>query len=130
MRTSLVTPYIFAALVVILAANAGLTEMLGAHPFWAVRVAWMGVPIGLVLALLAKSMGLGWVFRVLLFVTGLAAAYALASFGKGRFAASFAEDRAAGQMWYIGWIAATGFAAALIAATFSPTRSHGNTSQG
>lgn len=121
MQTSLVTPYIFAALVVIICANAGLAEALGAHPFWAVRVAWVGVPIGLILAIGAKRVGLAWVMRILGFLICLAGAYAVASFGKERFAASFAEDTFAGRMWYFGWIAVTGFAAALVAAVFSPT---------
>ena len=123
MRTSLITPYIFSALVVIVSANAGLNQLLGAHPFWSVSVAWIGVPVGLILAIAIKYLGLGWTQRVLLFLVCLVAAYALASFGKARFAASFAEDATAGRLWYFGWIAAAAFAAALIAATFSPTRS-------
>ena len=124
MRTSLVTPYIFAALVVIVSANAGLTETLGAHPFWSISVAWIGVPVGLVLAILVKRMGLAWVYRVLAFLALAIAAYAVAVTGKERFAASFAEDTMAGRMWYFGWIAICGFVAALVAALFSPTRSH------
>lgn len=122
MQTSLVTPYIFSALVVILAANAGLTESVGAHPFWAISVAWIGVPIGLVLALATKTLGVAWLFRVLVFLICVIAAYALAAVGKERFAASYAEDRLAGQMWYFGWIALISSATALIAALFSPTR--------
>ena len=121
MQTSLVTPYIFAALVVILAANSGLTESLGAHPFWAISVAWIGVPIGLVLALAAKTLQVAWLIRVLIFLICVSAAYTLAAVGKERFAASYAEDRFAGQIWYFGWIASTCAATALIAAIFSPT---------
>ncbi len=122
MKTSLITPYIFAALVVIVAANAGLTIHLGAHPFWAVGVSWIGVPAGLILALGLKKAGLSWLARILLFLICLTAAYALASYGKARFAASIAEDVAAGRLWYLGWIAVTGFTTAIIAAAFSPTR--------
>ena len=122
MQTSLVTPYIFAALVVILAANSGLTETLGAHPFWAISVAWIGVPIGLVLALTSKTLGVAWLLRVAFFLLCVVAAYALAALGKERFAASYAEDRLAGQMWYFGWVASTCAGTALIAAIFSPTR--------
>ena len=124
MRTSLVTPYIFSTLLVIVSANAGLVEMLGGHPFWSISVAWIGVPIGLALAIGAKSAGLGWRIRVIVFLVCLIAAYAAAFFGKQQFAASFAEDRLAGQFWYFGWIAATAAAAALVAAIFSPTRAH------
>lgn len=122
MQTSLVTPYIFAALVVILGANAGLTETLGAHPFWSIRVAWVGVPLGLIAAVAAKHLGGRWALRTALFLIGAAIAYAIAVAGKDRFAASFAEDVLAGQLWYFGWIATCAFAAALIAAAFSPTR--------
>ncbi len=121
MRTSLATPYIFAALVVILGANAGLVETLGAHPFWAIRAAWIGVPLGLVAAIAAKLAGFGWRVRVLAFLAFAIAAYIVAIVGKDRFVTSFAEDILAGRMWYFGWIAACGFATALIAATFSPT---------
>ena len=121
MRISLVTPYIFSALVVILAANAGLTELLGAHPFWSIAIAWIGVPIGLILPIATRWLDLRWLVRVLIFAVALAATFALASYGKERFAASFAEDRAAGRIWYMGWIATMAFASAFIAALFSPT---------
>lgn len=124
MQTSLVTPYIFAALIVIVGANSGVNELLGAHPFWAVSVAWVGVPAGLLLAIAAKLLGLRWVYRILLFFICLVAAYAIASFGKARFTDSFAADSGAGRLWYFGWIAASGFATAFIAAAFSPTRTH------
>lgn len=122
MQTSLVTPYIFAALMVILGANAGLVEKLGAHPFWSIHVAWIGVPLGLIAALAAKFLGIGWLYRVLAFLACAVAAYAIAVTGKDRFASSFAEDVTAGRMWYFGWIAACGFGTSLIAALFSPTR--------
>lgn len=122
MRTSLVTPYIFAALAVILGANAGLVETLGAHPFWAIHVAWIGVPIGIVIAIAAKLIGLGWLFRVLIFLACTVAAYAIAVAAKDRFTASFAEDVMAGRLWYLGWIATCAFATTLISAVFSPTR--------
>lgn len=121
MRISLVTPYIFSALVVILAANAGLAERLGAHPFWSIAVAWIGVPIGLLMAMATRWFSLKWPLRVAVFGVGLAASFLMAGYGKERFAASFAEDAAAGRMWYMGWIATMAFASAFIAALFSPT---------
>lgn len=122
MQTSQVTPYIFAALVVILSANTGVTQWLGAHPFWSVKVAWFGTPLGLILAILAKRAGLAWLTRTAIFLLCLAVAYAIALSGKERFAASFAEDAIAGRMWFFGWVATTGFSAAAIAALFNPTR--------
>jgi hypothetical protein len=122
MQTSQATPYIFAALMVILCANSGVTQWLGAHPFWSVKVAWYGTPLGLILAFLAKRAGLAWLTRTAIFLFCLALAYAIASSGKERFAASFAEDAIAGRMWFFGWVATAGFAAASIAAIFNPTR--------
>ena len=124
MRTSLVTPYIFSALVVIVAANAGLTTSLGAHPFWAVQIAWIGVPIGLALAILTKFLGTTWRLRVTLFAFCTIGAAAAAYFGKSSFAAFFAENALAGKAWYFGWIAVAAFTTALIAAVFSPTPHH------
>lgn len=121
MRTTLVTPYIFAAIVVILSANAGATQVFGAHPFWSVTVAWIGTPLGLIAALALKAAGLRWLARVAIFSVLLALAYAVASVGKANFVASYAEDGLAGTMWHAGWIATTASAAALIAALFSPT---------
>ena len=123
MRFSYTTPYLFAAIVVILGANIGLTEILGAHPFWAVSIAWVGVPIGLIAAFVVKHLGWSWRIRSLTFLVCLAIAYGVAHFGKDRFAASFAEDALAGRMWYFGWIAVAATATASMAAIFSPTKS-------
>lgn len=121
MRTSLVSPYIFAALVVIVSANAGFAVVLGAHPFWAIQVAWIGVPLGLILAIAAKHFDIRYIRRVILFGLCLALAYAVATWGKQNFAASIGEDRFAGLMWYLGWIATMCFATATISALFGPT---------
>ena len=121
MKTTHATPYIFAALVVIVLANAGLATTLGAHPFWSVSIAWIGTPIGLVLALTARWTGLRWTLRTLGFFALIAGAFALAVFGKQRFVTSVAGDTAAGHMWYFGWIAVACFSAALIATAFGPS---------
>jgi len=91
-----------------------LTQALGAHPWWAHKVIWLGLPLGvglyatawtLRLTHRAKSIG----FALLTFV-----AFGLATLGKSRFAASFAEDAIAGQMWFLGWIATCALAAATL----------------
>lgn len=122
MQTTRITPHIFAALAVILAANSGLTTQLGAHPFWAVQTAWVGVPAGLALAVLLKWIRARWLTRAITLCMALGLSFALAHFGKERFAASFAEDRAAGQAWFYGWIAVMTFATAAIATIFSSDR--------
>lgn len=123
MEVSSITPYLLAALAVIVGANYGLPITFGAHPFWAVSVAWIGVPLGLILAFVARSRGLGWMSRVLTFALGLCIAYVIATFGKAGFAASYAESALAGRLWYFGWIASMAFASALVAAALSPGRS-------
>ncbi len=74
---------------------------LGAHPFWADQVLVWGTPIGIVLAL--ATMRLHAIGRVIGFVVLTGIAYAIANTGKTRFAASYAEDSFAGQMWFFGW---------------------------
>ncbi|WP_424970950.1 hypothetical protein [Dinoroseobacter sp. S76] len=96
-----------------LANQTGLPRTLGAHPFWATQVLWIGAPIGLLLALLATLRGHGRL-GLLGGIALSAAAYGTATYGRIAFAASYAEDALAGQLWYFGWIAlATGAALAL-----------------
>lgn len=118
-RLNSMLPYLIAAISVIAAAYLGLTTALGAHPFWSVSVAWIGVPIGLLLALLGRTFGLRRSLQVLVFLIGLTVAFAVASLAKERFAASFADDALAGRFWHFGWIAITAFAAAMISALIS-----------
>jgi len=95
-----------AAAVVAIGGHVGLTEWLGAHPLWSLKVAYLGIAVGLSLAVLAA------LARLRAGATGLAGAALLvaaglvAGIGKARFAASYAEDALAGRMWFLGWIAA------------------------
>lgn len=111
---------ILLAILVALALALGLTGLavhLGAHPFWADTVVWIGAALGLVAALLSErmrpSLGLGG-FAL---VTALAVWAAVA--GKARFVASYAEDAFAGRLWYFGWI---GFFAGLFGLVFLALR--------
>lgn len=113
-----ISPYLIAAIVVITAANFGLSRSLGAHPFWSVTIAWIGAPIGLIIAFLTRSRR--WIARIGIFFLLLAGSAAAAHFGRLNFAASFAEDKLAGQAWYFGWIAVAIFSAALIIAILTP----------
>ncbi|MEM1078528.1 MAG: hypothetical protein AAGI09_08375 [Pseudomonadota bacterium] len=98
-----------------LANQTGLPRAHGAHPFWATQVLWIGAPVGLALALL----GLLRNRHGIMALGGLAlsaAAFGVATYGRMAFAASYAEDTLAGQLWYFGWIAfATGGALTLAA---------------
>jgi hypothetical protein len=80
---------------------AQLPVKLGAHPIWADHVLVIGAIGGTLCAIV--TLRIGYAKRILLF-SGLATLSAAAAYiGKTRFAASFAEDAFAGQMWYFGW---------------------------
>jgi hypothetical protein len=99
----------------IVAANVvafGLSERLGAHPFWAAQVVWIGLAAGLALALLSpRAPRLLWGLAGLSLLAGAASA----RYGKQVFAASYAENALAGQFWHFGWMALAAGASALIA---------------
>ena len=104
-----------AALVVILAALLGLSQSLGAHPIWSTKIALIGAPMGAVLAVILRlATRFRWTSALAaLILTGMA--LAMATMGKTRFAASYAEDIQAGQLWYFGWIAVALFATTTLA---------------
>jgi hypothetical protein len=103
-----------AALLTVAAGWFGLTQALGAHPFWASKVTLIGAPAGLVIAGIFYGFGVPRRVGVVAMSIVTAAALAGAAKGKAAFAASYAEDQLAGQIWFYGWIiAAAGFSAAL-----------------
>ena len=102
-----------AAVLILALSHLGLTNALGAHHFWSAKVAWIGAPIGMVIALILTRLPAR--FGILLSLAGAIIAGATAHYGKLQFAASYAEDRLAGQLWYFGWIATAATATALIA---------------
>ncbi len=87
---------LIAAMLVVGAAHLGLTEWLGAHPFWAVKIGYIGVGIGVALAV---------VLSLLRMPLGVPLALG-AALGAAGFAASYAEGALAGRFWFFGWIAA------------------------
>lgn len=93
---------------------AGLPRLMGAHPFWSDQVILVGAGLGLVV--FAVSFRLGRAGQTLAALLLAAGAFGLASYGKSAFAASFAEDAAAGRLWYLGWHATCTFAVAAISA--------------
>lgn len=108
-------PYAAAAFIAALFAVFQLPEQLGAHPWWALKVIWIGLPIGLVLAFLALRLGLARNLRILLFLLAVCAAAYAATHGKTLFVNSYAEDALAGRFWYFGWIASMAALSGLIA---------------
>ena len=108
------------AALALLALALNLTQSLGAHPWWAQTVILIGLPLGLILAVLLSRWTASW--RIAMVVLGTGAAFAAATLGKARFAASYAEDALAGQIWYFGWIATCALASALFATALWPRR--------
>ncbi|MBT8458298.1 MAG: hypothetical protein HKP37_13125 [Boseongicola sp.] len=110
-----ILPFALAAFTVILAAFLGASQSLGAHPIWATKIALIGAPVGAVLAVILRfATRYQWASAfAALVLTGLA--LAMATMGKTRFAASYAEDVQAGQLWYFGWIAVALFATTTLA---------------
>lgn len=110
---ALFTTLVVAALVLFL----DIPGNLGAHPWWAAQVVWIGAPLGLALALIAtRNAPLpAWPLMLLALLT--LSAYAISADGKSRFAASYAEDVLAGRFWYYGWIAANVLGAATVFST-------------
>ena len=109
-------PLALAALALAAAAFLGLPKSLGAHPWWSQSVVWIGLPIGLAAALALRFLKAPWLLSLAGLVLLTAGAFALASYGKAQFAASYAEDVLAGRFWYFGWIATAAFSAATLAA--------------
>lgn len=120
MKLASLAAYVLAAGLVIAAAYYGIFRHLGAHPFWDTKVALIGAPIGIFLALLLRVMRWRWSTRLFTFLVLLAIAGTAAHQGRLQFAASFAENQLAGQFWFVGWIASAAFAAGLIAALLTP----------
>lgn len=78
-----------------------VTTLAGAHPQWTGQLFVSGAAIGTLLALVLTQFA--FVPRTILLSLVVIGAYVTADYGKSRFAASFAEDAIAGQMWFYGW---------------------------
>ena len=122
MKTSGLAAYVLAGGITVIAAHYGVPKSLGAHPFWAISIAWTGAPIGVVLAFAFRALKWRWTTRILIFMVLLTVADTAAHQGRLAFAASFAENTLAGHFWYVGWIATAASAAGLIASLLTPGR--------
>jgi hypothetical protein len=103
---------LIAACLVCLLAYLGMTQALGAHPWWAFDVALYGAVPGILLAV-----GLAYVTRFALFFAAfdLALSGAIVWWGKRMFVVANGDNALAGQMWFFGWIAVCACAVAVIA---------------
>lgn len=115
-------PLVLPLIGALLAYVTGITQILGAHPWWADKVIWFGLGLGLLLAAILWGLRLSKPVRLICLAALNLAAFAIAYTGKSRFAASYAEDAFAGQMWYFGWMATCTFALAILATVAWPTR--------
>lgn len=111
-------PLLLTLLFIALAYAVNAPVQFGAHPQWAQTNLLIGGALGLATAFAAcflpgPASGRVVAFAVLS-VFFLYAAHA----GGTQFAASYAEDVRAGQLWYLGWIAGP---AALAAVLYSAT---------
>ena len=88
----------------------GIANTLGAHPFWAPKVTYIGIALGIAITILTLivSNRIGrnsmWVPAGFFVITIVVAAVTLL-YGKAEFAASYAENAFAGRVWYIGFMA-------------------------
>ncbi|WP_461406157.1 hypothetical protein [Falsiruegeria mediterranea] len=114
----MILPFVLLLLLAGVATALDLPKMLGAHPWWSVKVIWIGLTIGLGIFAIGAALKLSGRVTSVGFTVLTIASYAVATLGKTRFAASYAEDAIAGQMWYFGWIATCAFTAAALLSLF------------
>lgn len=117
MRASLPLLLTLAILALAFAVNA--PAQFGAHPQWAQTNLLIGGALGIATAFAAGFLPGPALIRILAFAVFAAFFTWAAQVGGAQFAASYAEDARAGQLWYLGWIAAP---AALSALLYTATR--------
>ncbi|MBO9406230.1 hypothetical protein J7399_02225 [Shimia sp. R9_1] len=108
-------PALAAALLMAVLILVDVARPLGAHPWWSQQTLLIGAPLGLLLATLA-GLRLNTLPLSIAFLLATALAFGAAKYGQLQFAASYAEDQLAGQLWHFGWIATGLFSAATLTA--------------
>lgn len=87
----------------------GLWVQLGAHPWWSASATYIGIAGGVVVTAAAywklPRTPEATMMQAAGFAVLAAAAIGASTYGKRGFAASYAEDAQAGQIWYFGFIA-------------------------
>ncbi|CUH54410.1 hypothetical protein [Shimia marina] len=104
-------PALIAAILMALFIALDTGRSLGAHPWWSQKTLLIGALIGLFLATLA-GLKLRPMPLTVATMLGTILAFATAKYGQTQFAASYAEDQLAGQLWYLGWMATGALTAA------------------
>lgn len=112
MRKSLPLLTTLAILALAYATNA--PAQFGAHPQWAQTNLLIGGALGIATAFAAGFLPGPELVRITAFAAFAGFFIWAAQVGGTQFAASYAEDTRAGQLWYLGWIAAPAALAALL----------------
>ncbi len=107
------------ALALAAASWLGLSEMLGAHPWWAARCGVYGAGIGFATYLVLRAMRLRPAHLVLAATLSLAIAVITVRINKGVFVSAADFDANAGRNWFFGWIAIWAALALLIPASLA-----------
>lgn len=100
-------PALFALIVLAILWALDIPKDLGAHPWWSQNVILYGGPAGAAFATLLALTSIRPNIRLILALGLTIAAVVIARYGGFAFAASYADDTAAGQRWFFGWIAAS-----------------------
>ncbi|MFT5868593.1 MAG: hypothetical protein ACI8TF_000698 [Paracoccaceae bacterium] len=96
------------------AAHLGISQWLAAHPWWAVKIAWISTPVSLFLVgLTIWLIGARSIPAAGFIVPALATNWTTSA-SKANFIGSFGKDTRTGQVWYFGWIATAAFATAAL----------------
>jgi len=109
---------IFVAIVVaislVVLAHLGVTTALGAHPWWSLKIAYIGVGIGAGIYFLMSFWHQSTRTKLLVSVIFLTNSTIFVWLGKARFVASYGDDIFAGKMWFYGWMAVVAWIFVLI----------------
>ena len=119
---------LFAVTTAVLAAAAswlGLSENLGAHPWWAPRTGLIGAPIGLALFLAARALSITPKWLTILAALALIAAIFSAQSAKTTFVTAEDFNPSAGRIWFFGWIAIWAAITLLLPSLFAMRRQGG-----
>lgn len=107
-------PLLLTLLFIALAYATNAPAQFGAHPQWAQTNLLIGGALGIATAFAAGFLPGPAVFRILGFAVLSGFFIWAAQVGGREFAASYGDDAQAGQLWYLGWIAAPAALAALL----------------
>lgn len=99
-------PALFALIGLAILWALDIPKDLGAHPWWSQNVILYGGPAGVASALLMALTPIRLDIQLIAALGLTIAAVVIARNGGFAFAASYADDTAAGQRWFFGWITA------------------------